>query len=167
MSDDSILISKILEGDADSFKELVGRYWPMAYQLCYQWTRNHADAEDTAQEAFIKVYKYLGQLNDKSKFASWFYRLVSQLINERWRQKHIKTQQIRLELEDKPATDPIDKLLLMESLNALSDDFRLILMLRFYRGMSCLEIAQHLGEPIGTVTSRLHRAYQALKEKLK
>lgn len=165
--DDSILITRILENDSDAFSELVRRYWPMAYHLCFQRMRNNAEAEDIAQEAFIKVHKYLRQLKDKTKFTGWFYQLVFQLIIDRSReQKYRKTQQIKLESEEKPSINPMSKLFVQEALNSLSDDFRLIITLRFYKDMSCEEIAQHLREPVGTVTSRLHRAYQLLKEKL-
>ena len=166
--DDSILITKVLEDDSDAFNELVRRYWPMAYQLCYQRLRNNAEAEDIAQEAFIKVHKYLRQLKDKTKFTGWFYHLVFQLIVERSReQKYRKTQQIKLDLEEKPGINPMNKLFVRDAMNSLSDDFRLVLTLRFYKDMSGEEIAKHLGEPVGTITSRLHRAYQLLKEKLK
>ena len=139
----------------------------MAYNLCYQRTRDNAEAEDIAQESFIKVHKYLYQLEDKSKFASWFYRLVLQLISERRRKhRYMATQQLPLDREDKASINPKDKVLIRDVLDSLSDDFRLVLTLRFYQDMSCAEIAQHLNEPVGTVTSRLHRAYQTLKEKL-
>lgn len=167
IGNDAILIDKTLEGDADSFNQLVTKYWPMAYQMCYQWTKNYVEAEDTAQEAFLKVQKYLGKLEDKEKFPVWFYGLVSQLIKERHRKKEIKGQPIRVELEDKKSAQPVDKLLLRDALNSLSEDFRLVLILRFYKDMTCEEIAKHLGEPTGTVTSRLTRAYRALREKLK
>ena len=166
--DDSILITKVLEDDSDAFNELVRRYWPMAYQLCFQRLRNNAEAEDIAQEAFIKVHKYLGQLKDKTKFTGWFYQIVFQLIVDRSRRrKYTETQQIKLELEENASINSMNKLFVQDALNSLSDDFRLILTLRFYKDMSCEEIAQHLGEPTGTITSRLHRAYQLLKEKLK
>lgn len=167
IGNDAILIDKTLEGDADSFNQLVTKYWPMAYQMCYQWTKNHVEAEDTTQEAFLKVQKYLGKLEDKEKFSVWFYGLVSQLIKERHRKKEIKGQPIRVEMEDKKSAQPVDKLLLRDALNSLSEDFRLVLILRFYKDMTCEEIAKHLGEPTGTVTSRLTRAYRALREKLK
>lgn len=166
--DDSILITRILEDNSDAFSELVRRYWPMAYQLCFQRLGNNAEAEDIAQEAFIKVQKYLRQLKDKTKFTGWFYKIVFQLIIERGReQKYRKTKQIKLELEENPGINSMSKLFVRDALNSLSDDFRLVLTLRFYKDMSCEEIAQHLREPVGTVTSRLHRAYQLLKEKLK
>ncbi|MFH1227717.1 MAG: sigma-70 family RNA polymerase sigma factor [Planctomycetota bacterium] len=164
---DALLVEQTLKGDKASFGELVKRYWPRAYHLCYQQTRNSAEAEETAQESFIKAYKYLGQLRDKSKFGAWFYQLALQLVIERRRkQQYRKTRQIPAEMEDKPKTDPMNKIMVTEALETLPDDFRLVLTLRFYQDMSCSAIAKHLGEPVGTVTSRLHRAYQALKEKL-
>ena len=168
IGDDAVLINKTLEGDADSFNQLVTRYWPMAYQMCYQWTKNHAESEDITQEAFVKVQKYLGKLEDKDKFSSWFYGLVSQLIKERHRsRKIVKEQTIKIELADKKSARPVDNLILRDTLNSLPEDFRLVLILRFYKDMSCAEIARHLREPEGSVTSKLTRAYRALKEKLK
>jgi RNA polymerase sigma-70 factor (ECF subfamily) len=165
--EDAVLIDKTLEGDADSFNQLVTKYWPMAYQICYQWTKNHAESEDTAQEAFMKAQKYLRKLEDREKFSVWFYGLVSQLIKERHRKREIKGQPIKVELADKKSAEPADKLMLRDVLNSLPEDFRLVLILRFYKDMTCDEIAGHLREPVGTVTSRLTRAYQALREKLK
>jgi RNA polymerase sigma-70 factor (ECF subfamily) len=168
IGNDAILIDKTLEGNADSFNRLVTKYWPMAYQLCYQWTRNHAESEDITQDVFIKVQKYLGKLEDKNKFPVWFYGLVSQLIKERHRsRKIVKEQPINIELEDKKSARPADNLMLRDVLNSLPEDFRLVLMLRFYKDMTCEEIARHLKEPEGSVTSKLSRAYRALREKLK
>jgi RNA polymerase sigma-70 factor, ECF subfamily len=59
-----------------------------------------------------------------------------------------------------------ESLIVREAIDLLPDDARLVLTLRFFEDMSCTEIAEHLDEPLGTVTSRLHRAYQILKEKL-
>ena len=166
--DDTILIDKTLEGDAGSFNQLVTKYWPMAYQLCYQWTKNHAESEDITQEAFVKVQKYLEKLEDKDKFPVWFYGLVSQLIKERHRsRKIVKEQAINIELEDKKSAQPVDNFMLRDALNSLPEDFRLVLILRFYKDMTCAEIARHLKEPEGSVTSKLSRAYRALREKLK
>jgi len=166
--DDTILIDKTLEGDADSFNQLVTRYWPMAYQMCYQWTKNHAESEDITQDVFVKVQKYLGKLEDKDKFSSWFYGLVSQLIKERYRShKIVKEQPIIIELADKKSARPVDNIILRDTLNSLPEDFRLVLILRFYKDMTCEEIAKHLREPLGSVTSKLTRAYRALREKLK
>ncbi|MEW6027112.1 MAG: sigma-70 family RNA polymerase sigma factor [Planctomycetota bacterium] len=168
IGNDAILIDKTLAGDADSFNQLVTKYWPMAYQLCYQWTKNHAESEDITQEAFVKVQKYLKKLDDKEKFPVWFYGLVSQLIKERHRSRRIvREEPIVIELEDKKSPKPADKLLMRDALNSLPEDFRLVLILRFYKDMSCDEIARHLKEPLGSVTSKLSRAYRALREKLK
>jgi RNA polymerase sigma-70 factor (ECF subfamily) len=168
--DDSVLVEQILKGDTKAFGELVNRYWAMAFHLCYQWTRNKQDAEEITQDAFVKVHKYLKRLKNKTQFARWFYQLVLQLIHENYRsRKSHKT----LPLEEKitgasnSELDELDKLAIYDMLNLLSDKERLVLTLRFYRGLSCDEIAQHLNEPIGTITSRLFRAYEKLREKLK
>lgn len=165
--EDAVLVDKTLEGDADSFSRLVDKYWPMAYQLCYQWTKNHAESEDTAQEAFIKAQRYLRNLNDKEQFSSWFYGLVIQLIKERHRKKDLNPQTIAGEIADRKSGLDTERLMVRDALDALPEEFRLVLILRFYKDMSCDEIAGHLKEPVGTVTSRLTRAYRALKEKLK
>jgi len=168
IGDDTTLINKTLEGDTDSFNQLVTRYWPMAYQMCYQWTKNHAESEDITQDVFVKVQKYLRKLDDKDKFSAWFYGLVSQLIKERHRSRKVVNEQpIKIELEDKKSAQPADNLMLRDVLNSLPEDFRLVLILRFYKDMTCEEIAKHLREPLGSVTSKLTRAYRVLREKLK
>lgn len=163
---DAQLVVKAKTGDKDAFGRLAEKYWPMAYYLAYQRTGDAAEAEDIAQESFIKTQKYLMTIREASKFSSWFYGLVLQLTNERRRKKRpIPIAQIP-ELEDGPA-NPLNALTVQEAMNSLPADYQVVLTLRFWQDMSCDEIARHLGEAVGTVTSRLTRAYQMLKEKLR
>ncbi|MDI6732778.1 MAG: sigma-70 family RNA polymerase sigma factor [Planctomycetota bacterium] len=170
---DKELIDKILQSRCSSgFDRLVKRYWAIAYQLCFNWTKNSATAEDITQEAFIKLHKYLNTLKDRTKFAGWFYHLVIQLIQEHHRRYKNrgggKFQQLHAGLEGGGEDLEItDKLSVLNAMDSLGDDYRLVIILRFYRDMSCQEIAEHLGEPVGTITSRLSRAYKILKEKLR
>lgn len=122
---------------------------------------------DITQEAFIKTYEHLRSVKDETKFSNWFYKLLLQLVyqNSR-RKKYRKTQNLPDSIGDETGEKEMNKLMIKDAIKNIPDEIGLVITLRFYRGMSCEEIARHLGEPTGTITSRLHRGYQLLKEKL-
>src|SRR5262245_36390742 len=76
MSEDSDLISRAAGGDATAFQALVERHRSMVYRVAYQFAGNHHDAEDIAQEVFIKVYRSLEKFRQDAQLSSWMYRIV-------------------------------------------------------------------------------------------
>src|SRR3954451_15719945 len=76
MSGDPDLISRAAIGDASAFQALVERHRAMVYRIAYQFAGNHHDAEDIAQEVFIKIYRSLNRFRQDSQLTSWIYRIV-------------------------------------------------------------------------------------------
>src|SRR5215217_7398077 len=76
MSADADLIARAAGGDSSAFQELVERHRSMVYRVAYQFAGNHHDAEDIAQEVFIKVYRSLDRFRQDSQLSSWMYRIV-------------------------------------------------------------------------------------------
>ncbi len=92
LSDDNFYISKILAGDSTAYVFLIEKYKNMAFSIALKITRNREDAEEIAQDAFIKVYDSLKDFRKKSKFSTWLYKIVyntaiSRIRKKAWRQK--------------------------------------------------------------------------------
>jgi RNA polymerase sigma-70 factor (ECF subfamily) len=176
------LVRKAQKNDLGAFEELVHLYQDRVYGLCYQLTNNHADAQDLAQEVFIRAYTGLGSFRNEADFGTWLHRIaVNQGININKKQK--KNNAISLDAPFKTAEgemlreiaatgeDPQEVYEQVEmqksvrtALDQLSQEHRSILVLREMQGYSYEEIAAIVGCSLGTVKSRINRARQALKE---
>ena len=173
------LIRRVQAGETDAFEDLVRAHEKTVYNLALRMTGNPQDAEDMAQEAFLKAYRSLPEFRGESKFSVWLYRIVSNLCLDLLRaRKRRPTQSMtlqddegeenQLEIPDEHFSPEklLDRRLTRESvqrgLDALPDDARQILLLREIRGMSYEEIAETLGLEPGTVKSRIFRARKRL-----
>nr|WP_204618930.1 sigma-70 family RNA polymerase sigma factor [Desulforadius tongensis] len=183
--DDQQLIERSKSGDYIAFEELVRRYENKVYNVAYRFVGNHADASDLAQEAFIKIYQALGSFRGDSSFMTWIYHITANVCRDELRRRQ-KKQTISLDDDfqdkdnlplilslssDKPGPEEeIERMELREQvqqcLNMLSDEHRLILIMREMQQLSYDEIAKVLGCSLGTVKSRLSRARMAFKQKM-
>lgn len=178
--DDSILVNQSKSGDLDSFDELVKRYEGKVYTIAFRFTGNHADASDLAQEAFIKAYKGLKSFRGDASFATWLYKIVSNVcrdeLRRQQRQKNVSLDDLvihpgnaqYLESTEQSPEEYIEKNeiqhLVQQQLNNLPEEQRLILVMREIQGLTYDEIAIALDCNLGTVKSRLNRARQSLKQ---
>lgn len=180
---DEELVKKTITGNMDAFDELVRRYEGKIYGLAYRFMGNHADASDLAQETFIRIYQALARFRGDSSFSTWMYRVAANAcrdeLRKRQRRRNVSMEEI---IEASPANVPVAdnnyspeetaqrhevQRQVQDCLNELSEDHRLILVLREIQGMSYDEIAEALQCSLGTVKSRISRARNALKEKMK
>lgn len=97
-SNDYIYIERVLNGDLSSYTHLVNKYKNMAYTVALKVLRNVEDAEDTAQESFIKAYQQLPSFEMKSKFSTWLYTIVYRTAIYNSRKNRISTQRINEEI---------------------------------------------------------------------
>lgn len=172
-------IQRVLNGDANAFEQLVHAYEKTVYNLALRTLGNPQDAEDIAQEAFLKAYRSLSSYRGDSKFSVWLYRIVSNLCLDALRAKKRRpTQSLtvendegeedQLEIPDEHFSPEklLDRKLTRESvqrgLASLPDESRQILLLRELQGMSYEEIGQVLKLEPGTVKSRIFRARKRL-----
>ena len=179
--DESVLVKRAREGDLSAYDDLVRRYQERIYATIYHITANHEDANDLAQEAFIKAYQALKSFKGGSSFYTWVYRIaVNKTINF-LKQRRNKAQMSLDDLDFNAEHDPdlvaliSDKTPrreaglaeLQEKLNSamqrLSEPHRLVVTLHDVQGLSHEEIADIMGCNIGTVRSRLFYARQQLQ----
>jgi RNA polymerase sigma-70 factor (ECF subfamily) len=181
------LIRAINSGQFDRFPDLVKRYEQKLYNFSLRMCRDAADAEDTVQETFLNVFRYLKDFRYETKFKNWLYRVAaSTCIKKRRKSKFAPQRELSLdeflpqdetEVPDQVprwALMPLDKLLsdeLSDKINAaiftLPEKYRLVIVLRDIEGFSTAETAQILNLSDANVKVRLHRARLFLRNKLK
>ena len=179
--DDTVLVRRACEGDLGAYDDLVRRYQERIYSTLYHMTANHEDANDLAQEAFIKAFQALKTFKGGSSFYTWVYRIaVNKTINflkQRKNKTHLSLDDIDFQAEhdpdlvalisEKTPRREINLAELQEKLNAamqkLSEHHRLVVTMHDVQGLSHEEIAGIMGCNVGTVRSRLFYARQQLQ----
>lgn len=181
------LIRAINSGQFDRFPDLVKRYEQKLYNFSLRMCRDAADAEDTVQETFLNVFRYLKDFRYETKFKNWLYRVAaSTCIKKRRKSKFAPQRELSLdefypqseaEVSDQVpdwAQMPLDKVLsneLLDKINeaivTLPEKYRLVIVLRDIEGFSTAETAQILNLSDANVKVRLHRARLFLRDKLK
>jgi RNA polymerase sigma factor (sigma-70 family) len=180
-TDESVLVKRARHGDLTAYDELVRRYQERIYATIYHMTSNHEDANDLAQEAFIKGFQALKSFKGGSSFYTWVYRIaVNKTINflkQRKNRAQMSLDDIDVNAEhdpdlialisDKTPRREVNLTELQEKLNAamqkLSEPHRLVVTLHDVQGLSHEEIADIMDCNIGTVRSRLFYARQQLQ----
>jgi RNA polymerase sigma factor (sigma-70 family) len=175
------LVQQARNGDLSAYDELVKRYQERIYATIYHMTSNHEDANDLAQDAFIKAFSALKSFKGGSTFYTWLYRIaVNKTINflkQRKNKYHLSLNDLDFNAENDPdlvalishKTPQRDAGLselqkkLNEALLKLSEPHRMVVVLHDVQGMSHDEIAEIMGCNIGTVRSRLFYARQQLQ----
>lgn len=178
---ESDLVKRARNGDLDAYDELVKRYQERIYATIYHMTSNHEDANDLAQESFIKAYQALKSFKGGSSFYTWLYRIaVNKTINflkQRKNKHHYSLNDLDFNTEHNPDLVALisDKTphrdvgltelqkKLNEALMRLSEPHRMVVVLHDVQGQSHEEIAEIMGCNIGTVRSRLFYARQQLQ----
>ena len=178
------LVRRAQGGDLEAYDELVKRYQERIYATVYHMTSNHEDANDLAQDSFIKAFQALKSFKGGSSFYTWLYRIaVNKTINflkQRKNRVHMSLNDLDFNTENNPdlvalisdKTPRRDAGLkeLQEKLNTallkLSEPHRLVVVLHDVQGMSHEEVAQVMDCNIGTVRSRLFYARQQLQSLL-
>ena len=175
------LVKRARRGELAAYDELVKRYQERIYATIYHMTSNHEDANDLAQEAFIKAFQALKSFKGGSTFYTWLYRIaVNKTINflkQRKHKHHFSLNDLDFNTEHNPdlvaliseKTPHRDAGLaelqkkLNESLLKLSEPHRMVVVLHDVQGVSHDEIAEIMGCNVGTVRSRLFYARQQLQ----
>ncbi len=181
---DQLLVERVQKGEKRAFDLLIQKYQHRIVSLVSRYVSDSSEAQDVAQEAFIKAYRAIGRFRGDSAFYTWLYRIAINTAKN-W----IVAKNRRPPLSDIDATDaeqydmdsrlkdrstPENELLrgeiertVYDAIANLPDDLRTAIMLRELDGMSYEEIATTMECPIGTVRSRIFRAREAIDEKLK
>ena len=174
--DDEILISRCLSGDQAAFTFLVNRYKEMVHAYAYHKVGDYQDAQDIAQEVFIKAYRKLNRLKWPHKFRSWLYTIVSNEC-KMWLRKHSKERKQEVNWEDVSANELTElavrahsdeemKSTVKNAMKTLPNDNQLVLSLYYMSDLSIKEVASFMGISPNNAKVKLHRARKHLGERL-
>lgn len=168
------LIVLCLNGEKNYFEELVIRYKNLVYSVVVRMINNHDEADDLAQEVFIKIFRNLDKYSTDYKFSTWIIRITTNHVIDYRRKKRFETTAID-ELEHDLPSDDWPELtvlkkerdqMLNQVLNDLPDMYKVPLILYHQQCLSYQEIADIINEPLSKVKNRIFRGRKMLKESL-
>jgi RNA polymerase sigma-70 factor (ECF subfamily) len=186
--DDALLIKAFQKGDKRAFDELVIRHKDRIFNLCYRFLEDYEEANDSAQEAFVKAYGSLSTFRLESSFSTWLYRIAVNTCKNKLGSSAYKAKRKMVSL-DNPGTpsneippmeipngapSPLARMeekekmaLVQKALDTLPTEFKMVVTLRDVEGLSYEQIAEITGLHLGTVKSRIARARTELRNKLR
>lgn len=181
---DQALVERVQKGEKQAFDVLVLKYQNKIIQLVYRYVHDPEEAQDVAQEAFIKAYKALGRFRGDSAFYTWLYRIAINTAKNYLVASSRRPPKSDIDAQDAEQYDGAtglkeyatpERLLLRDEIqesiaratDELPDELRTAITLRELEGLSYEEIAQTMDCPIGTVRSRIFRARDAIDTRLK
>lgn len=177
-------IKQVIKGDQDAFAEIVEIYSNSIFQLGYRMLGNRQEAEDIAQEAFIRAYVNIKSFNQELKFSTWLFRIATNLCIDRIRKKKPDyyldaevsgtdglTMYSQLASDAPLPENELESLELQESVQKeilkLPEKYRSVIVLKYIEELSLNEISEILDLPLGTVKTRIHRGREALRQQLR
>jgi RNA polymerase sigma-70 factor, ECF subfamily len=174
-SGDNELVTRVLKGDTAAYRGLVERHQSRVFYLGLRFLRSPEEAEDFAQDVFVRAYERLRSFSGKVPFSAWLYRVAFNLAVNRY---HVKRRAItEVPVEGVALVDPVggpdrgvlDRELqsaLREKLAELPRIYQLALKMRFFEGFPYQKMARAMRVPVNTVKSYVHRAKGLLRQKL-
>ena len=186
--EDALLIKAFQRGDKKAFDGLVVRHKDRIFNLCYRFLGDYEEANDSAQEAFVKAYGSLNSFRLESTFSTWLYRIAVNVCKNKLGSSAYKAKRKMVSL-DNPGTpsneippmeipngapSPLARMeekekmtLVQRALDNLTADFKMVVTLRDVEGLSYEDIAEITGLNLGTVKSRIARARTDLRNRLR
>ncbi|MEI7835724.1 MAG: sigma-70 family RNA polymerase sigma factor [Planctomycetota bacterium] len=186
--EDAAMVERFRQGDMQAFGALVCKYQDRIFTMVLRMCPNRAEAEELAQESFLRAMERIDQFRGHSQFYTWLFRIAANLtLSHRRRAGRVKFRSMdlldetggsqaanladeaagrRCERPDEAAMARETQHRVLAAMDELDDEFRIVLVLRDIEEMEYDQIAHVLDLPPGTVKSRLHRARCALKDKL-
>jgi RNA polymerase sigma-70 factor (ECF subfamily) len=177
-------IKQVLKGDQNAFGDIVEIYKDKVYQICFRMLGNRHEAEDIAQEAFLRAYVNISSFNQERKFSTWLYRIATNLCIDRIRKKkpdYYLDAEIpgtdglnmysQIAASGKTPESEVEGMELQETvqkeISALPEKYRSVIILKYLEDLSLNEISEILDMPLGTVKTRIHRGREALRKQLR
>ena len=178
-SSDEKLVSQVKKGDHRAFEKLVDRHKTMAFNVAYRILRNREDAEDAAQESFLRAFNAIGTFRTEAKFSTWLYRILSNVCLSHMSRSHAQQTFVDAEDEESEAIHPElsdwssnpEEIVAREDFDEnvrelifkLPPQYRAVITLYYLQEFSYAEISEMLNLPMGTVKTHLYRAKDVLK----
>lgn len=170
------LIKKVKEGDLSAFEEIISNYEEKIYNFAFHLVGNEQDAKDIAQEAIIKAYLSIKSFRGKAAFSTWLYRIISNTFQDElkkaYRRHEVSDNSLPLQsarknfVEDSSERDYLHQVI-SKAISKLSPCLSRVLILRDLQGFSYQEITEIERISLGTVKSRVFRAREILRKRLK
>jgi RNA polymerase sigma-70 factor (ECF subfamily) len=172
------LIKKCVDGDLKSFDQLISRYERNAFAMALRYLGNYDDASDVTQEALIKVYKNISKFRFEASFTTWLYRIVintaKDFLKKKNREKVVSIDETQKEFKDENKDqNPQEhterqevKSEVHRALDKISENYRMVIVLKDIQGFTYDQISEMLEIPIGTVRSRISRGRVELKKEI-
>ena len=173
------LIERCLSGDQSAWDVIVGLYWRRVFNIAYKFVGRHDEAEDLAQDVFLKLFKSLGTFDRRANFSTWLISVSRNLCIDHYRSTRREHDLVRHDVDvvglpqpasiESPQTllERRDRVaLLRHALDKLAPSLRTAVMLRDIQEMTYQEIAERLGVPEGTVKSRINRGRTELARQI-
>jgi RNA polymerase sigma-70 factor (ECF subfamily) len=164
---DKEYVERCRDGHQEDFGLLVDRYQKSVFSYLAWRVGNFSQAEEAAQESFVRAFRSLAKLRKPESFYSWLLGIAGRVAQEQFRAE-LRRGQDREAAEAMmsgatahPADCPLE-----EAIAVLPENHRQVILLRYYEGLSCQEVAARLAMPLGTVTKTLSRAYVLLRQEL-
>lgn len=181
---DETLVQRVQQGDKKAFDLLVVKYQHKIIQLVNRYLKDAAEAQDVAQETFIKAYRALDSFRGESAFYTWLYRIAINTAKNYLVSRAKRSADYEIDIQDAELGPNAPQLQGLETpethlsnqdilnaitsaIDALPDEMRVAITLREFDGLSYEEIAEVMDCPVGTVRSRIFRAREAIDSKLK
>jgi RNA polymerase sigma-70 factor (ECF subfamily) len=186
--DDALLINAFQKGEKKAFDELVIRHKDRIFNLCYRFLGDDDEANDSAQEAFVKAYGSLNRFRLESAFSTWLYRIAVNACKNKLSSSAYKARRKTVSIENpgmpsnektpmeipNGAPSPLARMeekekmsLVQRALDTLPVEFKMVVTLRDVEGLSYEDIAKITGLNLGTVKSRIARARTDLRNRLR
>lgn len=187
--EDTLLVKAFNSGEKPAFDKLVLKYKDKVFNICYRFLTDYEEANDCAQETFVKVYRSLKNFRFESSFSTWLYRIAVNTcknkvtsLEYRFRKKTVRLDSPVGDYEENSCSLEIGSKLLSpdveidrkekgkiieQAIDSLPQDQKTVVILRDIQLLSYEEIAKITGYNLGTVKSKLSRARQTLREKLR
>ena len=172
MNEEQVYIEQVLAGDTSAYRHLVERYQTGLIIHCENIVKDRNDAEDIAQEAFIKAYRELARFNsNKARFSTWLYKIASNLcinwVQKNKRQVEVEDIEVYMEASAPRHIEEEESAQLRDAINALEPPkYGEVIKAYFWEGKSYQAIAEEYQTTTGTIGTWLTRAKAQLKEKL-
>jgi len=172
---DPHLVDRLRRGDPRAFEELVIAYQHRVFGVALRMLRNRSEAEEIAQEVFLRVHRAVEDFRGEAKLSTWLYAITSRLCLNRLssgerrmaREGEESLERLRADTDPAAHVERVElEAALQRAITELPEERRIVVVLRDFEGLSYEEIAAALALELGTVRSRLHRARMDLKEKL-
>jgi RNA polymerase sigma-70 factor, ECF subfamily len=170
--DDRQAIAACQQGEREAFDRLVERYQRDVYRLCYRYVNNHQDANDMAQDVFLKAYRAIGRFRGDSSFSTWLYRIAVNTCLNFKAARRLPQDELSDQIADRGAS-AAERLHQAErsaevrrAVSRLPEKQRATLILKIYQDLTHEEVAGILGSSVGTVKANLFHALANLKKLL-